>query len=147
MHSHKMTLEHAKEFMLSGNAIFTVVSGKTQARFTFKVSVSKKNEKFLYVGVLNGKDNSSDYAPMCYLDISAGLPILKRSSKTWISADAPCFIAFQYVFFNVLIGREINVEVWHEGRCGRCGRLLTVPESIENGIGPECIKKEQKIAL
>jgi hypothetical protein len=28
--------------------------------------------------------------------------------------------------------------VWHEGRCGRCGRKLTVPESIESGFGPEC---------
>jgi hypothetical protein len=28
----------------------------------------------------------------------------------------------------------------HEGKCGRCGRLLTVPSSIESGIGPECSK-------
>jgi hypothetical protein len=32
-----------------------------------------------------------------------------------------------------------NLEIWHEGRCGRCGRKLTVPESIHNGYGPECI--------
>jgi hypothetical protein len=32
-----------------------------------------------------------------------------------------------------------QVEVHHEGRCGRCGRALTVPESIESGFGPECI--------
>jgi hypothetical protein len=32
-------------------------------------------------------------------------------------------------------------KVHHEGRCGRCGRTLTVPESIESGIGPECAKK------
>lgn len=30
---------------------------------------------------------------------------------------------------------------YHEGRCGRCARRLTVPESIINGIGPECAKK------
>lgn len=29
---------------------------------------------------------------------------------------------------------------WHEGVCGRCGRRLTVPESIETGFGPECRK-------
>ncbi len=28
----------------------------------------------------------------------------------------------------------------HEGRCGRCGRTLTVPESVTEGIGPECRK-------
>ncbi len=27
------------------------------------------------------------------------------------------------------------------GRCGACGRRLTDPESIDNGIGPECIKR------
>lgn len=32
------------------------------------------------------------------------------------------------------------VEIWHEGKCGRCGRQLTVPESIESGFGPECVK-------
>jgi len=31
---------------------------------------------------------------------------------------------------------------YHEGRCGRCARRLTVPESIINGIGPECAKRE-----
>jgi len=25
--------------------------------------------------------------------------------------------------------------------CGRCGRLLTTPDSITRGIGPECIKQ------
>lgn len=31
-----------------------------------------------------------------------------------------------------------QIEVWHEGRCGACGRRLTVPESIANGLGPVC---------
>lgn len=30
---------------------------------------------------------------------------------------------------------------YHEGRCGKCARVLTVPESIINGIGPICAKK------
>jgi hypothetical protein len=36
------------------------------------------------------------------------------------------------------------VEVWHEGFCGKCGKRLTVPNSIEIGIGPDCIKKLSK---
>ena len=31
-------------------------------------------------------------------------------------------------------------EFWHEGRCGKCGKKLTTPESIERGLGPECAK-------
>ena len=34
-----------------------------------------------------------------------------------------------------------NVEINHEGRCGRCGRALTVPESVASGIGPESALK------
>lgn len=48
--------------------------------------------------------------------------------------------------FGVDMGDEVayaldaldRVEVWHEGSCGRCGRKLTVPSSIETGLGPEC---------
>lgn len=28
-----------------------------------------------------------------------------------------------------------------EGRCRRCNRPLTVPESVDSGLGPECRKK------
>jgi hypothetical protein len=34
------------------------------------------------------------------------------------------------------------MELWHEGRCGKCGRALTVPESIESGLGPVCESRE-----
>lgn len=34
-----------------------------------------------------------------------------------------------------------NYGMFHAGRCGRCGRLLTTPESIESGLGPDCITK------
>lgn len=34
-----------------------------------------------------------------------------------------------------------EADWWHEGRCGRCGRRLTVPESIESGFGPECARR------
>lgn len=33
-----------------------------------------------------------------------------------------------------------------EGRCVRCNRALTVPESIEAGIGPECASKAGGVA-
>jgi len=38
-------------------------------------------------------------------------------------------------------------EFWHEGRCGKCARRLTVPESIANGIGPECLKNLGGLAV
>lgn len=35
-----------------------------------------------------------------------------------------------------------SLEVFEEDRCGRCGRALTDPVSIERGIGPECYGRE-----
>jgi hypothetical protein len=45
--------------------------------------------------------------------------------------------------FNQLANNNLpdTCQLWHEGRCGRCGRRLTVPESIASGIGPECAAK------
>jgi hypothetical protein len=31
-----------------------------------------------------------------------------------------------------------ELAVYHEGRCGACGRRLTTPESISSGLGPVC---------
>lgn len=33
------------------------------------------------------------------------------------------------------------MRVYHQGRCGKCGRVLTDPKSIKCGIGPHCRKK------
>jgi len=38
------------------------------------------------------------------------------------------------------------LEIWHEGRCGRCNRKLTVPASIALGIGPECGQREHSLS-
>jgi hypothetical protein len=39
-----------------------------------------------------------------------------------------------------------GLKVHHEGRCCRCGRKLTVPESIETGLGPECASRLEAAA-
>jgi hypothetical protein len=44
----------------------------------------------------------------------------------------------------VMLGKQKLPEgykVQHAGRCGRCARTLTVPSSIELGLGPECATK------
>ena len=33
------------------------------------------------------------------------------------------------------------LRVLHHGRCGRCGRKLTTPESIRLGLGPVCVTR------
>jgi hypothetical protein len=38
---------------------------------------------------------------------------------------------------------RIEGELAADGRCVRCGRLLTATASVERSIGPECLKKEE----
>jgi hypothetical protein len=62
---------------------------------------------------------------------------LTRSSRATL--DAPSVKAFRFFFESNRLHPELVVR--HEGKCGRCGRTLTVPESIDRGIGPECAGK------
>ena len=42
-------------------------------------------------------------------------------------------------------GEEIDGhELLVSRHCLRCNRVLTTPESIESGVGPECAKREAK---
>lgn len=40
-----------------------------------------------------------------------------------------------------------SVEVWHEGGCCHCNRKLTVPASIELGMGPDCAEDHGKLDI
>lgn len=129
-------------FLLAGNAIFTLRSRKTGSRYTYRVS-HKKGGDVSFVSLLVGSDNTRDYAYMGLLpdDKPTSLRGVGKG-KSCASYDAPSAKAFQYLLDSIAKGQIPEaLEVWHEGRCGRCGRKLTVPESIETGLGPECADK------
>lgn len=144
MHPHLFTnAKDALAFITAGNAYFTLRSKKTGTRYTYRVGKPKKsrekNEDFWYVSLLNGPDNEHNYTYAANMkSTSSGLNVW-HTEKTRVTPDAPSMIAFNWMLRtlqqNVL---HPSLEVWHEGRCGRCGRKLTVPESIAAGIGPEC---------
>ena len=134
------------EFITAGKAIFTCKSLKTGNRFTYKVSAPKDAVKetatLLFAQVLSGPDNNSDYRFFGCLLKKDGKWGFATSPKSKISLEAPSVIAFNYVINNLADSREMpQVEIWHEGKCGRCGRKLTTPESLEIGLGPECAQK------
>lgn len=128
------TAEAARAFILAGNARVTLVSVKTGTRYTYRVR--QADEKPLwFVSLLAGSDNESDYV---YLGIirDGAFSLTKKSHMVPTSQPV---VAFSWTFSKLSQGMPEQVEIWHEGRCGRCGRTLTVPESIESGFGPECI--------
>jgi len=135
------TAADARAYALAGNARLTLLSTKTGVRFTYRVRAKDVaqhvNDRLYFVSVLTGSDNESDYT---YLGIICdGATTYRRGTKSTIGWEAPSAKAFAYFWENVTAGiLPTQLEVWHEGSCGRCGRPLTDPESIARGIGPVC---------
>lgn len=128
------TPEAACLFIFAGNATVTLRSKVTGSRFTYKVRESDDGSVF-FVSVLNGPDNWQNYQ---YIGQFRG-PDYSHGRKSKVSPDAPSAKAFAWFALRLRAGIIPDVlEVWHEGRCGACGRKLTVPESIATGLGPEC---------
>lgn len=137
-------LEDIKRFALAGNATITLVSKKTGTRFTYNIRRQYLEDDtprdFWFVRVLTGSDNENDFTYLGQIKGHQGIQGYQHGAKSPINHHAPSNVAFVW-FFGFIADGELHpdVEVWHEGRCGRCNRKLTVPESIEQGFGPECI--------
>jgi hypothetical protein len=133
-----------QQFIGGGNATFTIVSKATGVRFTYKVR-EPEGGGVHFVKVLRGADNEGDYS---YLGFIRGGEYIHGGRKARVGKDAPSARAFGWFHGRLQAGTlpAEQVEFWHEGRCCRCGRKLTVPESIERGIGPECAARMEVAA-
>jgi len=134
----KLNQQKVVEFIFGGKSTFTVRNVETGNRFTYmltrKKSLKEGDEDVIFVKVLNGSDNNNDYT---FLGTIFGKKEYKHSPKSRFGANCQSTKAIEWLVRNI---RSLppKVEVWHEGKCARCGRKLTVPESIESGFGPEC---------
>lgn len=128
-----------KDFILGGRAIFTLV-GKV-GRFTLKVrradaTAEDPNPKTFFVSVMTGTNNES-YDYMGVLEKFSGQIIRTKGSK--VPANHPAFVAASWALPQIWKhGKMPGGQVVHAGRCGRCAKLLTDPDSVRTGFGPEC---------
>ncbi len=128
-------------FALAGNATFTIV-GKS-SRFTFRVRRATddagKAGNVSFVSILTGADNENGFQYFGLIRHELGGHRFEHGRKAHVSAAAPSAVAFKWFWQRLASGADLGVmQFWHEGKCGRCGRKLTVPESLERGLGPEC---------
>lgn len=129
-----------QRFVLAGHAVFTLVSKKTGKRYTFKVNEKKSDSDhrsgFFFVSFLK---NQSEYQCFGYVKEVDGEKKFFES-KGFRGRDFGPAKAFGWSY-QKLINEGVlpyDLEFYHEGRCGKCGRPLTVPESIKTGFGPVC---------
>tara|TARA_R110000868_G_scaffold409581_1_gene695362 strand:+ start:574 stop:1011 length:438 start_codon:yes stop_codon:yes gene_type:complete len=134
----------AFDFILAGKARVTLTSKVSGNSFTFKIDAPKDratgetDRSILFVKVLNGPDNSWDGDWMFIGFIRPVWPSRLVGSKKG-HPDAPSFRALDWTLTQLAAGNlPDTLEVRHEGQCGRCGRALTVPSSIDSGFGPHC---------
>jgi len=127
-------------FVLAGKATFTV-SNPTGEHYTYKVRRKKATPsgELYFISMLTGPDNTYDYTYMGILDRGNHAHITKASR--YLDSSKPVRV-FNWAMDVITGKRKLpdGYAIRHAGRCGRCGRLLTTPESITSGYGPECIK-------
>jgi hypothetical protein len=120
-----------KALALSGNALLTIESKASGRWFTYRVRAKGSG---WYVYQLMGPDNHRDYLFIGTILHGCFFP----SRKICLGLGAKGF-AWAWRVSGTVLDRQATL--YHEGRCCRCGRLLTVPESIASGLGPECRKR------
>lgn len=133
-----------RRFALAGNAVFTMVSKRTGDRFTFRIR-KPTSDKPYFIQLMNGPDNTSNYA---YFGIMFGKgkdtdfqSYRHGADKAKVGKSAPSVQGFEWLIRNVMSDKVLEqVELWHQGKCGKCRKPLTVPESIASGLGPVCAK-------
>ena len=126
----QLSKELSQKFILAGKAFVTFKSIKTNKHFTYRIT-KKKNNDIWFVNVMYDYNTRSFNYLGCILPdktfTHTKASQAKKTSSSWI--------AFKWAWNNL---NNNLLEVWHEGRCGRCGRLLTEPDSIAAGFGPIC---------
>lgn len=142
-----------KNFLTAGKATFTLelpaefaAKHGTPGHYTFKVKFKKGTGGYkdtYFVSLLTGPDNTADFT---YIGILTESGDFRTTTKSAHPADAmPCQMfarVARRVFDNTAdVIEAAGFKLHHEGTCGKCARVLTVPSSIESGLGPECARK------
>lgn len=132
-----------QQFILAGHSIFTIEE-PTGLHHTYLVQYVEANGNFpasYLVKFLSGPDNMSDYTYLGKLDDFYGVVMTTAKSKHYEGTRKLKLLnrVLCRIWGNEgAVIEAAGYKVHHEGKCGRCGRTLTVPSSVESGFGPEC---------
>lgn len=121
-------------FLHSGRAMFTLRSKSTGTHYTYRVRRSCFYGQGYFVTTRVG-------ASWLYMGVLENFKI-KPTRRSQYASHTGQVKAFDWCMRAIRDNQNMHLfEFWHEGKCGRCGRALTHPESVQSGIGPECSKK------
>lgn len=141
-----------RKYILGGNALFTVVFGELVGRRTFRVKSGKKDrnsnwstgnqDRSIYwvslkIAPGNGFD---DFITIGRLQQDINGEYLFQPKLDSNGRGHFAGVLFQSLWKPLENGARVHpgYEFYHASSCCVCGRTLTVPSSIQSGIGPEC---------
>jgi len=151
-----MTMIDAAKFIVAGKATFTISPSEAfkvwlqethgvecLPHYTYKIARSKDQpgkEPVYFVSLLTGPDNWTNYTYMGLLNTDT-LDVRLTGKSRYRETSAP-YLVLKAVLQRLASDKPMPDGCFrHEGKCCRCGRKLTVPSSIDSGIGPECAGK------
>lgn len=130
--------ETVYKYLKAGNATVTLTDTRDGCWFTYRILKNRTKgkgwsiylmvqpEKFVYIGA-----------------IKAGM--FQHNGGSRVVEESRSFGLFDSLILGLTKKWSIphHLEVRHAGQCGRCGKTLTTPKSIETGLGPVCFKLVQ----
>lgn len=144
------TPRQMKDYVTAGYATITIRSRKTKDRYTYRIKQAESkrpNAPILwFVELMTGPDNEKSYEYIGQIRDDLSYDHGRKSTISKEDRRAHAFAWFWWWVRQEKAQPLEQVEVWHEGHCGKCGRKLTVPESVASGIGPECAKGKTRRA-
>jgi hypothetical protein len=136
-----LTREERINFILAGDAVFTLRSKKTDVEFKYRVTekgLYKKeyapgDRRFVYVKV----NDHWEYIGTIFLNKKT-LPFNNTVEATF-KANHVVAKGFAWMWYKLIRNENFErAELIHIGKCGRCGRKLLDPASLKRGLGPIC---------
>ena len=143
-------LAQARDLLSAGNATFTCVNPDFK-RYTYRISKVEQKDRqtgqvipdqyVWFAGLLTGPDNTADYSYMAIFDPDKWTLRWTQGSK--VSETTASSRVLKEILRRIFEGEGLpeGYDIWHAGRCCRCGRKLTVPSSVASGVGPICANK------
>jgi len=121
------------------NGVITVENTVRRTHRTFRIRTQKEDAKFApgerILSLLTGPDNTSSYTQIGFVKDDG-------SVRLWRNYRTEQYERLVRVLQNPAHYRSLGCVYHFEGRCRRCNRALTTPESVRSGIGPVCDGRE-----
>ncbi len=135
-----ITPEQFRNFIFAGRSVFTLENSETGNYLTFKVKQIKKNYKEVpgqfAIECKTLGDKAHGYKFLGFVDLNE-----RKFKKRYWDSNFVGFKTWVWLLKNLERLEDFTkLAIYHEGRCCKCGMPLTVPESIDSGIGPDCKK-------